>query len=153
MANLPKEPDSYTSLLDLAVNVLDPVIEYFWIIKLTYGFCSPELAKLISGRIAPDLDQHLAHEKKRGGKYVCERLGAAVDFIVDDEDMFDVADWIIQHLPFDRIYIYEANRPIHVSFGPNQARLAYLMVISKTGHRHPRSYRQAQASLISPSKS
>jgi DNA phosphorothioation-associated putative methyltransferase len=87
MPNLPKEAESYTALYELAENVLDPVIEYFGSIKLTFGFCSPGLARKIKGRIAPQLDQHAAHEKKRTGKHVCSRLGAAADFLVEDEDM------------------------------------------------------------------
>ena len=51
--NLPKEPDSYTALLELARHVLDPVIEYFGMIKLTYGFCSRELAKANSRADSP----------------------------------------------------------------------------------------------------
>jgi hypothetical protein len=80
LANLPKEADSYTALYELATHVLDPIIEYFGSIKLTYGFCSPELSRVISQGIAPNLDQHAAHEKNRKGNYVCQRLGAAVDF-------------------------------------------------------------------------
>src|SRR5262249_52732039 len=40
LPNLPKLPESYTALHDLATAILDPVIEYFGSIKLTYGFCS-----------------------------------------------------------------------------------------------------------------
>jgi DNA phosphorothioation-associated putative methyltransferase len=117
--NLPKEPDSYTALYELATNVIDPIIEYFGVIKLTFGFCAPELAREIPGRIAPTLDQHAACEKNQRGRYVCDRLGAAVDFLVEHEDMREVVDWIAEHLPFDRIYFYDADRPIHVSFSPN----------------------------------
>ena len=138
--NIPKEPDSYTALYDLAIKVLDPVIEYFGGIELTYGFCSAELARKIPGRIAPELDQHAAHEKKRSGKKICERLGAAIDFIVKDEDMKEVADWIIHNLPFDHLYFYGRDKPLHVSFGPDQKREAYEMVQGPRGHRLPRKY-------------
>ncbi|MEA3274478.1 MAG: hypothetical protein U9Q81_04130 [Pseudomonadota bacterium] len=66
-------------------------IDYFGIIRLTYGFCSPELAKEISGRIDPKRDQHAAHELNRLGNPVCSRLGAAVDFVVEDDSMLEVA--------------------------------------------------------------
>jgi hypothetical protein len=56
LPNLPKEPDSYSALVDLAVQVLDPVIDWFRMIRLTYGFCSPELAWEIPGRIDRRLD-------------------------------------------------------------------------------------------------
>jgi hypothetical protein len=91
---LPKNPESYTALFDLATAILDPVIEYFGGIELTYGFCSQELAKYIPARIAPELDQHAAYEHKRTGAPICPRLGAAVDFLVRDENMREIADWI-----------------------------------------------------------
>ena len=56
LANRPQQPDSYTALLDLALNVLDPAIDYFGMIRLTYGFCSPALAREIPGRIDPKRD-------------------------------------------------------------------------------------------------
>lgn len=116
LSNLPKEADSYTAIYELATNILDLVIDYYGMIKLTYGFCSTELAKEISGRISPNLDQHAAHEKKRNGKFICERLGAACDFIIEDEDMEEVVQWVCENTNFDRIYFYRNDRPIHVSF-------------------------------------
>jgi hypothetical protein len=35
------QPESYNALVELAEHVLDPVIDYFGMIRLTYGFCSP----------------------------------------------------------------------------------------------------------------
>jgi DNA phosphorothioation-associated putative methyltransferase len=138
LANLPKQPESYNALLGLAEQVLDPVIDYFGMIRLTYGFCSPELSKAIPGRIDPKRDQHAAHELNRLGKPVCERLGAAVDFIVEDESMLDVAQWIVANTPFDRLYFYGDDRPIHVSHGPNRDRQVVLMVAGKSGRLVPR---------------
>jgi DNA phosphorothioation-associated putative methyltransferase len=143
LPNLPKEPDSYTALLEHARYILDPVVAYFGMIELTYGFCSQTLAKSIPARIAPEIDQHAANEKKRSGAYVCCRLGAAVDFLVADENMEEVADWIIENLPFDRLYFYGRDRPLHVSYGPEQSRLAYRMEVTKQGKRMPRPYAKA----------
>jgi DNA phosphorothioation-associated putative methyltransferase len=145
LPNLPKEADSYTALLELARNVLDPVIEYFGMIRLTYGFCSPELAKQIPGRIAPELDQHAAHEKKRNGKYVCERLGAACDFIVEDEDMEAVVQWICEKLEFDRIYIADRDRPIHISWSSRPIKQVVELITSPTGRLVPRIRRSDHA--------
>jgi DNA phosphorothioation-associated putative methyltransferase len=138
LANLPKEPDSYTALYELATKVLDPVIDYYGMIKLTYGFCSPELAKQITGRISPELDQHAAHEKKRSGKLICARLGAACDFLVEDEDMEDVAAWLYENINIDRIYIYGPNKPIHVSYSTNGAGEVIRMIQTPTGKQVPR---------------
>jgi DNA phosphorothioation-associated putative methyltransferase len=117
VSNNPVQADSYTALYELAKNILDPVIDYYGMIKLTYGFASPALTKHIKSRIAPKLDQHAAHEKNKKGEYVCERLGAAVDFVIEDEDMLAVVEWIKDNLVFDRLYYYGNNRPIHISYG------------------------------------
>jgi len=127
LANLPQQADSYTALYELAHHILDPVIDYFGMVRLTYGFSSPQLARKIPGRIAPKLDQHAACELNRKGEPVCPRLGAAVDFIVEDEDMAEVAQWIMENLPFDRLYFYGPDRPIHVSYAENPAREAWEM--------------------------
>jgi len=140
LPNLPKNPESYTALFDLATSILDPVIEYFGGIELTYGFCSLELARQIPARTAPELDQHAAHERKRTGAPVCPRLGAAVDFLVRDENMREVAAWIIANLPFDRLYFYGIESPLHVSVGPESRREAYEMVALPNGKRMPRPW-------------
>lgn len=138
LPNLPRQPASYNALQDLAVRVLDPVIDYFGMIRLTYGFCSPELARAIPGRIDPKRDQHAACERNRRDKPVCARLGAAVDFIVDDEDMREVARWIVANTPFDRLYFYGDDLPLHVSYGPQQSRQVVRMVPGPSGRLVPR---------------
>ena len=125
-------------MLELAQKILDPLIEYFGMVKLTYGFCSPALAKMIPARIAPALDQHAGHEKKRNGKFVCERLGAACDLLVEDEDMEEVAQWIQANLPFDRLYLIDGRRPLHVSYSPNGTRQIVRLVPSKAGRLIPK---------------
>ncbi|WP_020160016.1 DNA phosphorothioation-associated putative methyltransferase [Methylobacter marinus] len=136
--NCPIQPDSYNALYELATNVLDPVIDYFGMIRLTYGFCSHELGKHIKSRVAPKLDQHAAHELNIKKNLICPRLGAAVDFIVDDENMWEVANWISENIPFDRLYFYGENRPIHVSYGPDNKREYVDLVITNTGKQIPK---------------
>lgn len=138
ISNAPVQPDSYTALFELATNVLDPVIDFFGMIDLTYGFCSATLTKEIIGNIAPPLDQHAAHEMNRVGKPICSRLGAACDFLVVDEDMEAVALWIAQNIPFDRIYFYGKERPLHVSYSSTPARQFVRFVASSTGKRIPK---------------
>ncbi|MVW64161.1 DNA phosphorothioation-associated putative methyltransferase [Massilia sp. NEAU-DD11] len=138
LSNLPRQPDTYTALHELAVHVLDPVIDYFGMIELTYGFCSAELARVIPGRIDPRLDQHAGHELNRRDKPICERLGAACDFLVTEEDMEEVALWVAANTPFDRLYFYGKDRPIHVSYSATPARQFVRMVTNATGVRIPR---------------
>lgn len=140
--NVPINPQTYNALFDLATNVLDPVIDYFGAIKLTYGFCSAGLGRHIHRRVAPELDQHASLEVNRLGRPICARGGAACDFLVEHEDMHEVADWIIAHTPFDRLYFYGPNRPLHVSYSPSRAQLAYRMSQSRSGRLVPATYVQ-----------
>lgn len=148
--NLPKEADSFSALYELATKVLDPVIAYFGMVKLTYGFCSRELAKQIPARIAPELDQHAAHELNTRGRPVCTRLGAAVDFFVEHEDMLEVAEWISANTPFDRLYYYGSNNPIHVSYSANPAAEFVEMLETSNGKRIPRvrSSKEAKSTIV-----
>jgi DNA phosphorothioation-associated putative methyltransferase len=136
--NAPKSPDTYNALYDLATGVLDPVIEYFGAIKLTYGFASPELTRHITGRIEPRIDQHISHELGRSRRAICQRLGAAVDFLVEFEDMREVAMWIASNCLFDRMYFYGPDKPLHVSVGPDSSRKVYELVEHR-GRRVPRA--------------
>lgn len=138
LANQPRQPDTYTALYELASLVLDPVVDYFGMIELTYGFCSAELARSIPGRIAPKLDQHAGHEVTRTGRPICERLGAACDFLVTDEDMEEVALWVAANTPFDRLYFYGKNRPVHVSYSATPARQFVRMTMNASGALVPR---------------
>ncbi len=119
--NVPTHPDTYTALYDLATTLLDPIIDYFGEILLTFGFCSASLAKQLSGT-QPKTDQHIGHESNRVGNPVCARGGIAVDFLVEDEDMLEVAQWIVEErLPFDRLVLFGSDRPLHLSHGPQHA--------------------------------
>lgn len=140
IANLPLNPETYNALYDLATRILDPVIEYYGSIRLTYGFASLTLTKHIPYGIASKVDQHAACEHSPRGQLICERGGAACDFIVDDEDMREVADWIISNLPFDRLYFYGPERPIHVSYASEGTGLAYEMRKTSSGRLIPRAY-------------
>jgi hypothetical protein len=139
IANLPLNPETYNAYNRLARNVIDPLIDYFGGIRLTYGFCSAMLASKITEHIAPKLDQHAGHELNRVGKPICERLGAAVDFIVDDEDMAEVAQWMVENTDFDRIYLYGRNKPLHVSYSKTPAKQVTLMLASASGRLTPRT--------------
>ncbi|CAB3973806.1 hypothetical protein BCO9919_05945 [Burkholderia cenocepacia] len=141
IGNMPVDPESFNALLDLAHHVIDPVIDYFGMVKLTFGFCSPALASHIKGRISPKLDQHAAHERTRRGGYICERLGAACDFVVEDEDMAMVVEWIINNVKFDRLYFYGCHRPIHISYSSTPARQVVDMIETAGGNVVPKRRR------------
>lgn len=74
----------------------------------------------------------MPHMKKRNGKFLCERLGASCDFIVEDEDMEEVVQWISENINFDKIYFYGNDRPIHVSYFPEPSnQITFLCTSSK----------------------
>ncbi|MBP8134145.1 MAG: hypothetical protein KAY13_07730, partial [Zoogloea sp.] len=39
-----------------------------------------------------------------------------------------VAKWIAEMLPFDRMYVYGPDRPIHLSYGPSHSRQVTVMM-------------------------
>jgi hypothetical protein len=135
--NAPLSPDSFNALYDLATSILDPVVDYFGSIKITYAFASPRLTREISGGIDPRIDQHAACEINARGTLVCSRGGAAVDFLVEFENMRDVAKWIASHCAFDRMYFYGEDRPLHVSVGRSSLGTVY-EILERSGRRIPR---------------
>lgn len=131
----PDSTESIVAIQELNRWILDPVIDYFGRerFRLTYGFCSKDLKRFLekkdpitgkkNGRVAPNLDQHMAHEVNKNGQYYCNRLGAACDFQIQNLNADELIDWIIeQNLPFDSLYFYGQNRPIHLSYGPQHKR-------------------------------
>ncbi|BAZ28950.1 hypothetical protein NIES4074_13870 [Cylindrospermum sp. NIES-4074] len=128
-------PEVIPAIEELNKFIIDPIIDFFGIenFHLTYGFCSQDLKKHLektdpetgqkNGRIAPNLDQHMAHEVKNNGKYYCERLGASCDFIITNLPSNQLVEWVLQtQLPFDSLYFYGTQRPIHISYGPQHKR-------------------------------
>ena len=119
ISNIPKENATYEGIKKLCENILDPIHENFGKINLTYGFASLELTKKIKGRIYPITDQHAGFEKINNGEFICKRLGQAVDFKITNVSSLKIGQWIIENqLPFDRIYFYGSEKPLHISYGP-----------------------------------
>lgn len=139
--NQPQQAETFNALRDLATYVIDPIVELFGMVELTFGLCSSALGAKIPGRIAPKLDQHASFEVNRLGNRICERDGAAVDFILENENMFEVSQWILRNLDFDRLYFYGPDRPIHVSYSLAPCRQVTVMKESeRTGRRMPRTF-------------
>ncbi|MGK7889649.1 MAG: hypothetical protein AB4042_09970, partial [Leptolyngbyaceae cyanobacterium] len=93
--------ETIPALEALCQHIIDPVIDEFGHDRfcLTYGFCSKDLKRWLAkkdpvtgvknGVVSPNLDQHMAYEVNRKGKYYCDtpygvalrhRLGAVCDF-------------------------------------------------------------------------
>jgi hypothetical protein len=128
--NVPIRPETYAAISDLCCYVLDPVVDRFGTIRLTYGFASAALDTLVRQKGTPanttrNGDQHAGCELNRNGKPFCPRRGQGVDFFVPTHGSLEVAHWIVANTPFDRLYFYTDSRPFHVSYGPDQARYRY----------------------------
>ena len=127
--------ETIPALEALCKHIIDPVIDAFGQerFQLTYGFCSADLKRWLAkkdpvtgvkhGKVSPKLDQHMAHEVNRNGNYYCSRLGAACDFKILDLPSDELVEWIVSRgLPFDSLYCYGVERPIHISYGPQHKR-------------------------------
>ncbi|GAA4493791.1 hypothetical protein [Pseudaeromonas paramecii] len=145
--NTPQQPASWEAYATLAQGLLDPLWEQFGRPELTFGFCGARLRQLIlantSPRIAPKLDQHAAHELTRQGQLVCPRGGAAIDFYYPGQNSHRIAQWLAQHLPFDRLYLYGPQRPLHLSFSSSPAGQLILLT-EHQGRRIPRRLTRSQ---------
>ncbi len=135
--NLPEQPKTFAALQLLASDVLDPVIDKFGAIEITYGFASRELTRHVPGKIDPSRDQHSGHELRPDGEPICARLGQAADFRVPGLCSGELAAWVTARLPFDRLYFYGVDRPVHVSVGPGDARAVISMLAGPSGRRVP----------------
>lgn len=128
-------PETLPALVELNTMLLDPIIDQFGVdnFRLTYGFCSIDLKRYLekidpdtgqkNGRVAPTLDQHMAYEKNARDNYHCKRGGAACDFYIVGVSTEHVIDWIVRNcLPFDSLYFYHSEAPLHISYGPAHKR-------------------------------
>jgi hypothetical protein len=133
--NVPQSLATYHALDTLTRNVLDPTIDKFGPIKLTYGVACVPLTRLIKASISPPLDQHASHELSVSGKRICARRGAAVDFMSLEHPSLSIGQWITQNCAFDRLYFYGLDRPLHVSAGPENTKSVTLMLPSRALNR------------------
>jgi len=132
----PKNLDeTIPALQALFQHVLDPLIDNFGRerFEVTYGFCSADLKRYLNrkdpetglknGRITPSRDQHMVYEVNRQGRYYCNRLGAACDFRIIDLSSSQLVEWVLAlQLPFDSLYFYGPDHPIHISYSPRHKR-------------------------------
>lgn len=122
MSNLPLRDETFEAIEALARTLLDPLRERFGAVEITYGFAGPALTKHIPKRISPPHDQHGGFERTARGSRVCERGGQSCDLRVPGVESLEVARWIRDTLPFDRMYLYAPDRPLHLSHASKGSR-------------------------------
>ncbi len=126
--NVPQNDRTWEALTAMATAILDPVHERFGAVVITYGFAGSTLTRHIAGKIAPSLDQHAGMEVNRRGTSICARGGQSCDFHVPGVSSIEVARWVHENLPFDRLYLYGPDRPFHVSYAPERSEKVYAML-------------------------
>jgi len=137
--NVPRQAKTIAGFVRLCEDVIDPLVDHFGPVRLTYAFAARPLTRHIRRQIAPSLDQHAGWEVGRTGNLVCGRGGQAVDLTVAGVPSGVVARWIVAETPFDRLYFYGSDRPIHVSIGPENSRTVVWMRGTSGGRRVPRA--------------
>jgi|TARA_B100001971_G_C17967101_1_gene420456 hypothetical protein len=129
--NTPHQPKTLDWLSKLSTTVLDPLVDLFGEIIITYGFCSESLAKAIKKNplpsIDPKIDQHASFELNTKGERICKRGGAACDILSKKTTAKELALWIMNHCDFDKIYFYGDHRPLHVSISEEMSGKIFLM--------------------------
>lgn len=147
LENRPLQPETWEAIRQIEVQLLQPLLNHFGPFHISYGFAGPALLRAIRGRarvegrnpqIAPHLDQHCGHELSRSGRRICARDGLAVDLKVPERSSEDVAAWIIENLPFDRLYLYGPDRPLHLSWAPRPLGQVVRMIEGPSGRLLPR---------------
>jgi hypothetical protein len=137
-SNIPREADTIVAMQNICAVILDPAVDAFGKVVLTYGFSSAALARKIPNRIAPSLDQHAGSEKTTSGRAICGRGGIAADFRVPGVSTAEVARWVCSTTQFDRLYFYGDHQPLHVSVGPDSTGQVVMMEKKPSGRLVPR---------------
>jgi hypothetical protein len=147
IANRPTERATWAAIEQIEKHLLQPLEERYGVVTLTYGFAGRELVKHVQRRaadggwlpnISPKGDQHAGHELNSHGNRICKSDGIAVDLRVPGESSEDVAAWVADHLPFDRMYLYGADKPFHLSWAPRPSGQVVRMWVTPSGRLMPR---------------
>lgn len=110
------------NLQTLIYEIINPIINQFGDIKITSGYRSPELSKVIGSN---ERSQHC--------------LGMAVDCEVLGVPNKELADWVVNHLEFDQCILEfwkpeEANSGwVHISYNKAGNRKMYLRAYKANG--------------------
>ncbi|WED25442.1 hypothetical protein L3V77_10210 [Vibrio sp. DW001] len=133
--------ESIIHIKTLCSDILEPIETKFGTVKITYGYTSQPLLKYIKknspGDMSPNIDQHAAMALNNKGNRICKRDGASCDFyVVGYENKMDqIAKYLVKHLPYDRLYFYGKDRPVHISIGPENAQYALIRTARSDGLR------------------
>jgi len=134
--NIPRQIQTREALQSLASLILDPIASEISKPRLTYGLSCAGIVNRIAKRIAPAVDQHSSFECWSNGNRICSLGGAAVDFFVEGRTASEVAVFVVETLPFDALYFYGDDRPIHVSWSQTPRNVAVEMKFNAAHQRY-----------------
>ena len=146
LPNWPMQPATWDAIHAMERELLGPLRATFGAVELTYGFAGRELVKAIKARavargapanVTPASDQHAGYELNTLGNRINKRDGIAVDLRVPGVSSEVVARHVYDHLPFDWMYLYGADRPFHLGWGPGMFRGVVRMREWAPGKRVP----------------
>jgi hypothetical protein len=137
--NTPKTESSVRALEGLVEHILEPIRAHFGSLTITHGFTSLALINRVPRGVARGLDQHCSHELNTRGSRICQRDGASADIYVAGVPSGELARYVHKYLPFDRMYLYGRDCPLHVSHSSQASeRQVVLMLAGAGGKRIPR---------------
>ena len=134
ISNVPRQTKTYFFMRKFANEILEPCLQRFGNVNITYGFCDHSLAKEIkkrTGSIYPPLDQHAGMELNKNQQLICSRGDLLLIFHCLPTSSKTLADYIVSELNFDRLYFYGNDRPVHVSVNEKPVRKIVLMKARK----------------------
>ena len=135
--NSPLEPGTYEAMRRLTTDLLDPLTRALGRPTLTHGFAGAALNKSVKAGVEPGIDQHGGHDLIKSGELICPRLGQAVDLHIPGRTSSEVGAFIVENTPFDRLYFYGDDRPLHVSVGPSNLKVITVMKPRQDGRLYP----------------
>lgn len=140
ISNIPNDPDlALMAGRQLAVELLDPLVETFGPIDIRSGYRAPQLNDFGSKHVRPQ--KCSSNEKNYAGhiwdqKDAAGRMGACVSVSIPwfaeryaaGRDWRDLAWWLWDHLPFHEVYFFPKTAAFNLTWRefPNKRILSYI---------------------------
>jgi hypothetical protein len=119
IANCPVGWDCFEidGMKGLCKHILDPVVEEFGAVSITFGYVSPQLWRKWNGANAELSGLHLFRPPQGG-------IGGAVDILIHShsEDPRPVLNWIRDRCVYDRLILYPGSAILCVAWTQNKPR-------------------------------
>ena len=121
------------SIRGLCAAILDPLVEQFGSVSITYGYVSPELQAATYAWMRPTIHNCQAAKKVKGA-----RLCACADVLVHsrEDDPRSVLHWIMDNCPYDRLILFPGSSIVCVGWADKPRSDAMEWVYDEEGEKH-----------------